>query len=163
MMIQMVDLKSIRERTSTVREYIDKTDENARQIMLEKYKNYTISQTILDQLRLATEGVVCVVIGASWCGDCRDAMPVLLHLEEKIGMDIRVFGTVKRAPLDPHHKWAIPPSPPEMEEWNVTAIPWIEFFDSHGERIGTIIEKPHVKETLEAEILFILKGRKTVL
>ncbi len=153
----MVDLQSIRARTTTVREYIDNTDEAARQIMLERYKTYSIAPTILDQLRAVTKDVVCVVIGASWCGDCKNAMPVLLHLEEKIGMDIRVFSTVKKAPLDPKRKWAIPPSPPEMEDWNVTAIPWIEFFNSQGERLGTIIEKPRVKATLEEEILFTLK------
>ncbi|NWF95253.1 MAG: thioredoxin family protein [Candidatus Thorarchaeota archaeon] len=152
----MVDLKSIRARTSTVREYVDNAELAARDIMLEKYKNYRLDMDALKALKDAVKGVVTVVFSASWCGDCKNAIPVLLHLEEKIRMNIRVFGTIKTAPLNPSQKWAVPPSPPEILEWNVTAIPWIEFFNSRGRRLGTIIEKPHVKESLEAEILYTL-------
>ena len=84
---------------------------------------------------------------------------MLAHLEEEIDLDVRVFGGMKTAPLDPTHKWAVPPSPPEAEEWKVKAIPWIEIFDKTGNRIATIIEKPTVKSTLEAELLYVLENK----
>ncbi|MFX1368765.1 MAG: thioredoxin family protein [Promethearchaeota archaeon] len=106
-----------------------------------------------------TGDLTFVVLSAAWCGDCKNAMPVFLHLEETLNLNVRVFGKIKTAPLDPDRKWAIPPSPPEIEEWGATAIPWIEIFNSNGERVGTIIERPRVKPTLEAEILHLLKDK----
>jgi hypothetical protein len=86
-------------------------------------------------------------------------MPPLLHLEEKAGLDAMVFGTIKSDPLNKNVQWRVPPSPPEINEWGATAIPWLEFFDADGNRVGTLIEKPKVKDTLEEEILYILKAK----
>jgi len=153
----MVDLQDIRKRTLSVRQYVDGAEPAARDTMLEKYRSYKLDIKVLESLKTAVRGVTCVVFSASWCKDCKEALPVLLHLEEKVSLEVRVFGTVKTSPLKPDQKWAVPPSPPEMNEWKITHIPWIEFFDPRGKRIGTIIEKPHVKETLEAEVLYILE------
>lgn len=153
----MVDLQDIRKRTLSVRQYVDGAEPAARDTMLEKYRNYKLDIKVLESLKTVVRGVTCVVFSASWCKDCKEALPVLLHLEEKLNLEVRVFGTIKTSPLRPDQKWAVPPSPPEMNEWKITHIPWIEFFDSRGKRIGTIIEKPHVKETLEAEVLYTLK------
>lgn len=153
----MVDLQDIRKRTVSARQYVEGADPAARDAMFEKYRNYKLDIGVLESLKAAVHGVTCVVFSAAWCKDCKEALPVLLHLEEKVKLEVRVFGTIKTSPLKPEQKWAVPPSPPEMNDWKITHIPWIEFFDSRGTRIDTIIEKPHVKETLEAEVLYTLK------
>ena len=155
----MVDLNNIRARTMTVKEYIDSADEKNRELLIEMYNSYNLKLDVLDELRPIIKDVTVVVLSALWCKDCKNAMPVLLHLEEKIGMDIRMFGGIKTAPLDPDRQWAVPPSPPEIDDWKVKAIPWFEFFDKKGNRVATLIEKPTVKETLEEEILYVLKNK----
>ena len=111
------------------------------------------------QLKDYLKDLTLVVFSASWCGDCKRAMPVIMQLEERLGLEVLVFSTVKTAPLDPDRQWAVPPSPPEIDEWGVTAIPWLNFYDTEGNLVGTLIEKPTVKDTLEAEILYVLKNK----
>lgn len=152
----MVDLKDIRSRTKSAADYVKGIDDKHRDSFYEVYQGYELDPSSTDELRGLTDGLTLVAISAGWCKDCKNAIPVLMHLEEQIGLDVRVFGNVKTAPLDPEHQWRIPPSPPEIEEWGATAIPWIEIFDSDGKRIATIIEKPTVKPTLEAELVHVL-------
>ena len=155
----MIDLKNIRNRTVTASQYIQTLPENEKQGFLDVYEDYELDFGSVEALRGFGKTITVVVLSAGWCKDCKNAIPVLAHLEEEIGLDVRVFGGIKTAPLDPNHKWAIPPSPPEAEEWKVKAIPWIEVFDKVGKRIGTIIEKPTIKATLEAELLYVLQNQ----
>ncbi|NHJ13488.1 MAG: hypothetical protein EAX95_07410 [Candidatus Thorarchaeota archaeon] len=155
----MVDLKDICDRAVTAREYFESLEEKAKDTVQEKYDAYSLDSSAVDELKPLIEDVTFVVFSAAWCKDCKEALPVFMLLEEKIGLKVCIFGQIKTAPLDPNHKWAVPPSPPEINEWGATAIPWIEIFDSKGERIGTIIEKPRVKTTMEAEILHVLKNK----
>jgi len=155
-----VDLDDIRARTKTAGEYIDSIKGKDGEAMNQKYREYTLKAKAVERLRPLVKDVVVVVFSAAWCKDCKNALPVLRHLEEKIGLEVRVFGSIKTAPLDPDHRWKIPPSPPEMEEWDVTHIPWIVLFDRKGNEIATIIEKPTIKDTLEEEILNHLEQRE---
>jgi thiol-disulfide isomerase/thioredoxin len=153
----MVDLKDIRNRTKSAAEYMKSMDDKHGDSFYEVYKGYELDISSTEELRGLVDGLTLVAMSAGWCKDCKNAIPVLKHLEEQIGLDVRVFGNVKTAPLDPEHQWKIPPSPREIEEWGATAIPWIEIFDADGERIATIIEKPTVKPTLEAELVHVLR------
>ncbi|MFX0055873.1 MAG: thioredoxin family protein [Candidatus Hermodarchaeota archaeon] len=153
----MVDLDDIRKRTKNARDYVKSIEGKAGGQFLEVYDDYKLNPQSTQELKTLAEGLVFVVMSAGWCKDCRAALPVLMHLEEEIGLDVRCFGGIKTAPLDPDHQWKIPPSPPEMEEWGVTAIPWIQIFDSDGHKVAVIIEKPTVKPTLEAELVHVLK------
>ncbi len=155
----MVDLNDIRSRTTNVRGYINGLKEQDKEKFLDVYNNYKLDTSVVDELKDILKDLTVVVFSAAWCGDCKRAMPVMLQLEEKLGLEILVFTNIKTAPLDPNHKWASPPSPPEMNEWGVTAIPWFNFYDAEGNLEGTLIEKPTVKETLEAEILHVLKNK----
>jgi thiol-disulfide isomerase/thioredoxin len=155
----MVDLKSIRERTISVDEYIQSLDDKNRDIVMEMYEQYDLDGNIVKKLRNRMKDITTVAFSAAWCGDCKNAMPVIKHLVEQIGIEVRIFDKIKTAPLDPDHQWKIPPSPPEIEEWNVTAIPWFEFIDENGRRIAHLIEKPKIKDTLEAEMLYVLKNK----
>ncbi|TXT54228.1 MAG: hypothetical protein BAJATHORv1_80035 [Candidatus Thorarchaeota archaeon] len=158
-MIEMVNLEDIRSRTQSVRKYIEGMKEKDREKFLSVYNDYQLNQDAAKELREYAPDISIVVISAAWCKDCVNAIPVLLKLEEEIGLEIRSFGKVKTVPLDPDVQWAIPPSPPEMEKWKVKAIPWIEIFGKDGKRIGTIIEKPSIKSTIEEEILYHIKTK----
>jgi thiol-disulfide isomerase/thioredoxin len=156
--IDMVDLNEIRSRTTNVRDYIDSLKDKDKDKFLEVYNTYKLDEKVVDNLKEILKGLTLVVFSAAWCGDCKRAMPVLLQMEEQLGLEVLVFSKIKTAPLDPNRQWAVPPSPPEINEWGVTAIPWLNFYDSDGILKGTVIEKPTVKETLEEEILHILKN-----
>ena len=155
----MVDLNDIRSRTTSVRDYIDGLKDKDKEKYLEVYNTYKLNSSVVDELKDYLKDLTLVVFGAAWCGDCKRAMPVIMQLEEQLGLEVLVFSTIKTAPLDPDHQWAVPPSPPEIDEWGVTAIPWLNFYDTKGNLVGTLIEKPTVKDTLEAEILYVLKNK----
>lgn len=155
----MVDLNDIRSRTTSVHDYINGLKEQDKEKFLEVYKTYNLDSSVVGELRNILKDLTVVVFSAAWCGDCKRAMPVMLQLEEQLGLEVLVFSSVKTAPLDPNKKWAVPPSPPEINEWGVSAIPWFNFYDDEGNLVGTLIEKPTVKETLEAEILHVLKNK----
>lgn len=155
----MVDLNEIKTRTTNVKNYIDSLKDTDKEKFLEVYNNHNLNPDVVDKLREALKGLTVVVFSAAWCKDCRNAMPVMLHIEEQLGLQVLVFSKIKTAPLDPDRQWAVPPSPPEIDEWGVTAIPWFNFYDAEGNLVGTLIEKPTVKETLEEEILHVLKDK----
>jgi len=155
----MIDFEDIRKRTTNVKGYIDTLSDKDKDIVMEAYDEYNLNEDVVEELREIMKGLKVVIFSAPWCGDCKRAMPPMLHLEEKIGLDAMVFGTIKTDPLNKEVQWKVPPSPPEINEWGATAIPWFEFFDSDGNKVGTLIEKPKVKETFEEEILYILKDK----
>jgi thiol-disulfide isomerase/thioredoxin len=154
----MIDFEDIRKRTTNIKGYIDALSDKDKDLVMDVYEEYTMNEDVVEELREIMKGLKVVIFSAPWCGDCKRAMPPMLHLEEKIGIDAMVFGTIKSDPLNKEVQWKVPPSPPEINEWGATAIPWFEFFDSSGNKVGTLIEKPKVKETLEEEILHILKN-----
>lgn len=155
----MVNLSDIRSRTTNVRDYIDGLKDKDKEKFIEVYNTYKLDTGVVDELREALKDLTIVVFSAAWCGDCKRAMPVMQQLEEQLGLEVLIFSKIKTAPLDPDRQWAVPPSPPEINEWGVTAIPWFNFYDTDGNLVGTLIEKPTVKDTLEAEILHILKNK----
>jgi thiol-disulfide isomerase/thioredoxin len=158
MVEKLVDFNDIRARTTNVRGYIDELGDKDKDIMLDTYDEYKLEASVVDELKKLGKLTV-VAFGAAWCGDCKRAMPVMLQLEEQLGWEILVFSKIKTDPLNPDVQWKVPPSPPEVNDWGVTAIPWFVFFDSSGKKLGTLIEKPQVKNTLEAEVLYVLKNK----
>ncbi|MHA2359267.1 MAG: thioredoxin family protein [Candidatus Thorarchaeota archaeon] len=155
----MVDLNDIRSRTTNARGYLDQLKEKYKDIILDAYKEYELDSGVVDELKDIIKGMTVVVFSAAWCGDCTRAIPVMMHLEEQLDLEVMAFSKIKTAPLDPNRQWAVPPSPPEVNEWGATAIPYFVFFDSGGNKVATITEKPKVKDTLEAEILHVLKNK----
>jgi thiol-disulfide isomerase/thioredoxin len=153
----MVDFDDIKARTTNVRGYIDELRDKDKDIMLDTYNEYKLDVSVVDELN-GFGKLTVVAFSAAWCGDCKKAMPVMLHLEDQLEWEILVFSKIKTDPLNPDIQWKVPPSPPEVNDWGVKAIPWFVFFDSSGKELGVLIEKPKVKDTLEAEILHILKN-----
>lgn len=155
----MIDFEDIRKRTTNIKGYIDNLPDKDKDIVMESYEEYKLNIEAANELKDLLKDLKVVIFSAPWCGDCKRAMPVLLHLENEYNLDAMVFGEIKTDPLNKDVKWRVPPSPPEINEWGATAIPWFEFFDSKGNRVAILIEKPKVKETLEEEMLYILKNK----
>ncbi len=155
----MIDFEDIKKRTTNIQGYIDRLPDKDQDLVMEVYEEYSINKAAANELKHLLKDLKVVIFSASWCGDCKRAMPVLLHLERDYNLVGMVFGNIKTDPLNKDVKWRVPPSPPEINEWGATAIPWFEFFDSKGNKVATLVEKPTVKETLEEEILYILKNK----
>jgi hypothetical protein len=81
-------------------------------------------------------------------------------INEASGLEVRVFGGLKKDPLGQGRKWRIPPSPPEVETFNVDKIPLIIIVDREGREIGRIVENPSHQPTLEQELCEIIKPKQ---
>lgn len=153
-----VDLLEIRRKTVEARHYINNISQPFREKFLEQEKAYSLDPSFLAELKKFAKNYVVVAFSAEWCKDCAANIPVLALLSEKTGLEVRVFGGLKRDPLNPARKWSIPPSPQEVETFHVDKIPYILIFNSQGEKIGEIVENPKEGLTLEREILQIIQA-----
>jgi thiol-disulfide isomerase/thioredoxin len=151
-----VGLSEIRQRTVSVNHYMNSIKEPFREKFLERKKVYKLKVDVLRKLRNFANDYVIVAFSAEWCKDCAANIPILALLSEATGLEVRVFGGLKRNPLNPNKKWSIPPSPPEVETFCVDKIPYILVFNKKGEKVGEIVENPEKGLTLEEEILKIV-------
>jgi hypothetical protein len=156
----MVDLTEIRKKTVSATEYIESLDEPFQKRFIERKKTYRLQRGIVEQLKKVRERCVVVAFSATWCKDCAVNIPVLALLSEVTGLEVRVFGGIKKDPLSPLHKWRIPPSPPETESFKIDKLPSILVFDIAGNELGRIVETPKLLLTLEQELLEIIKTRQ---
>jgi thiol-disulfide isomerase/thioredoxin len=148
-----MDLDQIREKTQSAYDYVSSL-ESFKYV----YDNYKLNQEVVNELKKYTNDYTVVLFSASWCHDSRAGVPVFALLETEIGLEVRVFGGMKTAPFDREHTWAIPPSPPEAEKWDVTAVPTVFVFTKSGQEIGKIIERPTWGLTMEDALLEIIKN-----
>ncbi|MDH5788842.1 MAG: hypothetical protein OEZ40_11180 [Candidatus Bathyarchaeota archaeon] len=81
-------------------------------------------------------------------------------ISEATGFEVRIFAGLKKDSLNPKRKWRIPPSPPEVETFNVDKIPLILIFNSEGKEIGRITENPTHTPTLEEELYEIIRSQR---
>lgn len=81
-------------------------------------------------------------------------------IAEATGLEVRIFGGIKKDTLSHTSKWRIPPSPPEVTTFRVDRLPTIIVFDVDGKEVGRIEERPKTMPTLEQEICEIVKSRQ---
>jgi hypothetical protein len=148
----MVNLPEMRNKTVTASEYINGLKQPFREKFLARKRTYQLNMEAVQQLKALKGQCMVVAFSAAWCKDCAANIPVLALLTEETGLEVRVFGGLKKDPLSHLHKWHIPPSPPETELFNVDRIPLILIFDIAGNEIGRIVETPKRQPTLEQEI-----------
>ena len=158
-------LNDVTENAPTVNQYIDSMPAGYRGGFVRQRDDHSFDVDAVEKLKIYASDHEIVALFANWCGDSRRAIPVLAHLEDKIGLKVRALGgmtkpswTVKRK--NPSMNWAIPPSPREVETLGVTSSPTIIIFNSSGEEVGRIKTKPKVEKTIEAEILRIIENSK---
>ena len=99
-----IDLSKITERTIPISKYIEGIACSFKEAIL-NLKNYA-------------KDILIVVFSAEWCKDCAANVPVLALIAEKTGVNVRVFGGLKKDTLNPIEKWKIPPLPPEVKTFN---------------------------------------------
>lgn len=155
-----ISLSEIRNKTVSVNQYIDSLKQPFREKFLMRKQTYQLKQEVINQLRKFAGKCVIVAFSAEWCKDCAVNIPVLALISEATGLEIRIFGSLKKDPLNPKRKWRIPPSPPEVETFNVDKIPLMIIVDRDGKEIGRIIENPKHMPTLEQELHQIIKPQQ---
>ena len=155
-----INLSEIRKKTVSVEQYLDSLEEPFRERFLTRKQTYTLNQEAVNQLKKVEDKYVIVAFSAEWCKDCAANIPVLALISEATGLEVRIFGGLKKDPLSHARKWRIPPSPPEVEMFHVDKIPLIIVFDKEGKEVGKIIENPREKPTLEEELVIISEQRQ---
>jgi thiol-disulfide isomerase/thioredoxin len=143
-------------RAVTIRDYLDDIPDGDRIKYDTRASTYVPNIKALKELRKYSDLFIVVAIGASWCKDCVQHMPVLDMISEKTEILAMVLGGVKTDPLNPDRQWAVPPSPPEVDTLGITRIPTILVYTKGGVEVGRIIEHPKETPTLEEELLFIM-------
>lgn len=152
----MYDLGRIRSSSEPIGEYL-RTVLKDHPNFARRYEEYHLDLQTIEEMKRFAEDHIMIVFSAEWCKDCAKNVPVLGLISEKTGMEIRVYGHLMRDPLNPKERWRIPPSPPEVREFEVVKIPLIIVLDKKGDRVGEIIENPPEGQSLEEAILKILK------
>ena len=150
------DLSEIRKKTVSVSQYIESLKQPFRDKFLTRRQTYQLKQEAINQLKKFANKYLVVAFSAEWCKDCAVNIPVLALISEATGLEVRIFGGLKKDPLSHTRKWRIPPSPQEVETFNVDKIPLVIVFDKQGKEIGKIIENPQEKPTLEEELVKII-------
>jgi len=158
----MMNLEEIRRKTVPVDDYISSMNEPFREKFLDRKENYQPNQEAIEKLKKEANKYTVVVFSADWCKDCAKNVPVLWLISEFTGLEVRVFGHIKKDPLNPKTKWRIPPSPPEVKTFDVQKIPWVLIFDKRGEEIGKIIENPKYTGSIEEELWYLISGRRNL-
>lgn len=155
----MVDLGEIRRKTVSVDDYISSMRTPFRDKFLARKEDYQPDHEAIEKLKREANNYMVVVFSAEWCKDCANNVPVLWLISEFTGLEVRVFGNLKKDPLNPKKRWRIPPSPPEVETFDVKKTPWILIFDKEGREIGKIIENPKHTGSVEEELLHLIGKR----
>jgi thiol-disulfide isomerase/thioredoxin len=151
-----INLQGIREKTVSISQYMETLTEPFKDKFLVRKQTYRLKTEVINQLKKFANKCVIIAFSAEWCKDCQSNIPILALISRATGIEVRVFGGLKKDPLNPYRKWRIPPSPPEVEAFHVDEIPLILLYNIKGEEIGRIIENPE-EPTLEEELLKILK------
>ena len=149
------DLSKIRKNSEVIKTYVSAKN-LATEIFAKRRAEYILQQSDVKELKKYAEKVVIIVFTAEWCPDCHRNVPVLDLISDATGLETRAFGHILREAKSTTRKWAIPPSPKEVEEFNVIKIPYIVILNQEGEVIGEIVENPPPGKTLEQTLLEII-------
>jgi len=155
-----ISLSEIKKKTVSVSQYIDSLKQPFSEKFLTRKQTYQLKQEPVNQLKKFADKYTVVAFSAEWCKDCAVNIPVLALISEATGLEVRIFGGLKKDPLSHTRKWRIPPSPHEVEMFHVDKIPLIILFDKEGKEVGKIIENPREKPTLEEELVIISEQRQ---
>ncbi len=149
------DLTRLRNRSETVHDYVS-APSKAKDAFDKRRAEYKLDASVVKELKKA-KGYSIYAFSAEWCPDCIRNVPVLDLLAEATGMEARVFGHIMRDAKSNTKKWAVPPSPPEVDEFSVVKIPLFVVLGKDGEKVGEVVENPPPGKTLEQAILELVK------
>jgi thiol-disulfide isomerase/thioredoxin len=152
----MYDVPKLRGNSEPILEYLESSKAKTDRFM-ERFYGYKLDHEAAEKIRNHAGEAVVFVFSAEWCPDCYRNVPVLALIHEATGLEVRVFGHIMKDPKSNTRKWAVPPSPVEVEEFKVAKIPYIVVLDKRGVNMGEIVENPRPGLTLEEELLGILE------
>ncbi len=153
----MYNIEKLNADSEDVKEYIESSKEKAPQFM-ERYQAYELEKEVATKIKCHSDKYTIYAFSAEWCPDCYRHIPVLAHIQEETGLKTRIFGHLMRDAKSSTNRWRIPPSPEEVEEFDLVKIPSMYILDKTGNKVGEIIEHPPTGMTLEAAILKILES-----
>jgi thiol-disulfide isomerase/thioredoxin len=153
----MHDLTALRANSEPVEEYI-KAPSDATEAFNQRLQVYELDPVVTEKLKVYAGKAHIFSFSAEWCKDCKKNVPVLKLIQDATGIEVRVLGHIMKDAKNPNEKWRIPPSPPEIKDFNVVNIPHIVVLDAHGNELGAVIENPPTDKTLEEALLAILEA-----
>jgi len=159
--IQMVkeihDVKHLEKSGLKVDEMIENLSGKDGDTIRENFEKYEPIEGVLSELEEKANGYLFVVFSADWCRDCKTNVAAFAKILKRIPTINGVFFKgIKSAPKDPDIRWRVPPSPPEVNDFDLRKIPTIFIIDSNGKLVGEMLENPEHKPTLEEELVYIL-------
>jgi thiol-disulfide isomerase/thioredoxin len=150
------NVAKLRKGSEEVHDYVS-APSKAKEAFDKRRTEYKLDVTVVNDLKKKAKDYLILVFSAEWCPDCVRNVPVLGLLTEATGLEVRVFGHIMRDAGSNTRKWAVPPSPPEVDEFDVPKIPLIVVLKKSGEKAGEIIENPPPGKTVEQALLDIMK------
>jgi thiol-disulfide isomerase/thioredoxin len=149
------DLARLRNRSEAVHDYINSPSQ-AKETFALRRSEYKLDQNVIRDMKKIAKSYSVFVFSAEWCPDCQRNVPVLDLIADATSLEVRVFGHIMRDTKSREKKWAIPPSPIEVNEFGVVKIPHVVVFNREGKRVGEIIENPPINKSLEKALLDIM-------
>ncbi len=153
----MPTLNDVTDECPRCEEYIEEMTPVYRGGFVRFAQSYELKNEVVEELKKYADDYVIVAVFADWCGDARRAIPVLSLLEKEIDIEVRALGGMQKPPRGSDKYWAVPPSPKEVDVFEITSSPTIIVFKKSGEEVGRIKTRPKMTPTVEEEILRIIK------
>jgi thiol-disulfide isomerase/thioredoxin len=149
------DLVSLREKTVPISDYLEGASKTT-DSFYRHLNSYSLEESAVRGIEKLFGEAVVVVFSAGWCPDCHRNVPVLKLLSDETGLEVMVFGRLKKGDRSKGELWRVPPSPMEVADFEVKKIPLIVVLNQKGEKLGEIEENPPPGKTLESALLEIL-------
>jgi hypothetical protein len=153
----MATLKDIQKDAKSCADSIENLPPAYRGGFLRAKQEYSANQEALDKLKMLCSDFSLAVVYADWCGDARRVVPVLAIIENYTGKKIPSFNGMTKPPYGSEKLWAVPPSPHEVDTFEITSSPTILIFNKEGEEIGRIKTRQKMTPTIEEEIVKIIE------
>ncbi|NHK29957.1 MAG: hypothetical protein FK730_01305 [Asgard group archaeon] len=157
MIKEIHDLNQLKANGLSVSEMIEKLAGEDGETIKENMEKYQPNEQVISQLASKINGFTFVIFSADWCKDCKINVAAFAKIMKFIPeINAIFFKGLKSAPKDPNVRWRVPPSPPEVNDFDLRKIPTFYILNEKGKVVGEIIENPEVKPTLEEELVYIL-------
>ena len=144
----------------SVTDYIDKMSASQKGAFLRRLDAYELNEDAVKMLKTLKDDYHFIVFFADWCGDSRKAVPVLSLLEQELEIKITALGGMTKPPYGSKAFWAVPPSPSEVETFDIRSSPTIVVFKKSGEEVGRMKTRPKNTSTVEEELIWIIESSK---
>ncbi|MHA1187523.1 MAG: thioredoxin family protein [Candidatus Heimdallarchaeota archaeon] len=159
MVLEKHDLKKLYENGKNVDEVIESFNCKTADDIRNNCENYEPNHDVVKELVAKAKGYTIVVFSADWCKDCKiNVGPFAKIVQLYPEIDAIFFKGIKTAPMDPDIKWKVPPSPPEVNDFDLQRLPTFFILDSEGYVKTILLENPKTKPTVEEELLYLIEN-----